>query len=101
MADPIAESKGFPADLGVFAEPKDAKAPEPRPNALDAPVVGEVTPPPGVELNGLGLSCDGVSTPGRLPVDALREEASMAEAPLAPLLDVDKDNLALLKRNPC
>lgn len=40
--------------FGVLAEPKDAKAPDPRPKALDAPPVGDVKPP-GVVLKGLAL----------------------------------------------
>lgn len=48
-ADPMAESKGLPGVFGVFAEPNDAKAPEPRPKALEAPgPVGETSPLPGV-----------------------------------------------------
>ena len=48
-----------PGVLGVFvAEPKDAKAPDPRPNAEDAPTVGEATAALADdvrELNGLAL----------------------------------------------
>lgn len=91
IADPIAVSKGFPPDLGVLAEPNDAKAPEPSPKALEAPLVGDTRPPPGV-LKGLALPCAEVSPPWRLEKDALREE-SPADEPLGPLVDVVRDNL--------
>lgn len=51
-----AESKGLaPGVLGVFPEPKDAKAPEPRPKALEAPLVGETRAPGVLGSNGLAL----------------------------------------------
>lgn len=52
---PIACSNGFPWLFGVLAEPKDANAPDPRPNWLAPPaLVGDVRPPPGVvALKGL------------------------------------------------
>lgn len=87
MAPPIAVSKGLPPDFGVFAEPKEAKAPEPRPNAL----VGEATPP-GVVLKGFDLACDGVLAPERLE----NEDESVAEEPLCPLLGVVNDSLLVL-----
>ena len=37
----LPKSKAPPGVFGVLAEPKDANAPDPRPNALDAPTVGE------------------------------------------------------------
>ena len=37
----LPKSKAPPGVLEVFAAPKDANAPDPRPNALDAPAVGE------------------------------------------------------------
>ena len=41
----LAKSKAVPGVLGVFvAEPNEAKAPEPRPKAPEAPVVGEEIP---------------------------------------------------------
>jgi len=68
-AEPRAESNGFPGVLGVFADdelPNDAKAPEPRPKALDALVVGDTRLPPGVkEANGFFPS-DELSPPNRL-----------------------------------
>ena len=38
------KSRAVPGDLGVLTDdPKDANAPEPRPNAEEAPAVGEAT----------------------------------------------------------
>jgi hypothetical protein len=50
----------FPGDLGVFADPKALKAPDPRPKALAAPAVGEfkALAGDGRELKGLGLPWD-------------------------------------------
>jgi hypothetical protein len=40
------KSKAVPGVLGVFAaDPKEANAPEPSPNAEEPPVVGEASPP--------------------------------------------------------
>ena len=41
--DDFTQSNALPGVLGVFDEPKEAKAPDPRPKALDAPVVGDET----------------------------------------------------------
>jgi hypothetical protein len=51
-ADAMALSKGLPGVFGVFAEPKEANAPEPRPKALEAPLVGDVITP------GVVAECD-------------------------------------------
>jgi hypothetical protein len=37
----LPKSNAPPGVFGVFVAPKDANAPDPRPNALDAPAVGE------------------------------------------------------------
>lgn len=49
--------------------PKDAKAPEPRPKALDAPTVGDdmAGDANGMELKGLDFPWEEVSPPYRLP----------------------------------
>jgi hypothetical protein len=62
------KSRALPGDFGAFAEPNDAKAPEPSPNALDAPAVGEGAALVGEEiaLKGFGLPCDDMSPPYRL-----------------------------------
>lgn len=74
-AAPKDDSKGFPVALGVFAEPKEAKAPDPRPKAFDAPPVGDAKPPPGVvmELKGLVFWSEELSPPIRLK-ELLRPE---------------------------
>ena len=63
----LAKSREVPGVLGVFAEdPKDAKAPDPRPNADEAPLVGEavvVVVKGAMPLNGLGLLLKGPSAP--------------------------------------
>lgn len=87
MAEPMAESNGLPGVLGVLADPKEAKAPEPRPKALDAPVVGDATEPPGV-LNGLALPWAEVSPPWRFEKDALREESPFAGVDRESLLEL-------------
>lgn len=55
----LPNSRDVPGVLGVFAEdPKDAKAPDPRPKADEAPLVGEaalVLVKGAMPLNGLGL----------------------------------------------
>lgn len=96
-AEPMAVSNGFAADLGVLAEPKDAKAPEPRPKALDAPLVGDTRPPPGV-LKGLALPCAETSPPKRLEEKTPLREASVADEPFKPAPDVVRDNLPVFVR---
>lgn len=69
------KSKAEPGVLGVFAEePKDAKAPEPSPNAVEAPVVGEANAPGvsgGMALNGFLPPCE--ESPGyRLVAENVR-----------------------------
>jgi hypothetical protein len=84
----MAVSKGLPPDFGVLAdpnEPKDAKAPDPRPKALDAPPVGDITALPGVLLKGLDLPCDDLTV-------ALREPGSPPPKPLAPLEGVLRES---------
>ena len=63
----LAKSREVPGVLGVFADdPKDAKAPDPRPNAEDAPLVGEavlVVVKGAMPLNGFGLLLKDPSPP--------------------------------------
>jgi hypothetical protein len=93
-ADPIAVSKGLPVVFGVLAEPNDAKAPDPKPNALDAPV-GETKPTPGVVAKGLGLTCDGVSPPWRFTDEPLRLESPVTD-PLVGFPGVVNESLPVL-----
>jgi hypothetical protein len=64
----LPKSSALPGDFGVFAEPKDAKAPEPSPKAFAAPAVGDGTALVGEEmaLKGFALPCEDVSPPYRL-----------------------------------
>lgn len=57
------KSKAPPGVFGVFDAPKEAKAPDPRPNALDAPAAGEeIVVDAGVaRLKGFLLLCDELS----------------------------------------
>lgn len=63
----LAKSRAVPGVLGVFAEdPKDAKAPDPRPKADEAPLVGEaafVVVKGAMPLNGLDLPLRDPSPP--------------------------------------
>jgi len=68
-ATTLPKSRAVPGVFGIFEDPKDANAPEPRPNALDAPAVGEameVTEGDAV-LKGFLVPCDEVSPPCFLP----------------------------------
>jgi hypothetical protein len=65
----LPKSRAFPADFGAFAEPNEAKAPEPRPNALEAPAVGDDMPAvgEGSALKGFDFPpWEDVSPPKRL-----------------------------------
>jgi hypothetical protein len=67
--DPVAllKSKAVPGVFGVFdADPKEANAPLPRPNAEDAVEFGDVTPDVlkgAMALKGLERLCEEVSPP--------------------------------------
>ena len=81
--------------LGVFElEPNDAKAPDPRPKAEDAPDVGEATPVVvrgEMPLKGFGLP---PSPPGRLAPEYVRAESSFVLSfPALLEFDVDRDSL--------
>ena len=72
------KSRAVPGDLGVLADdPKDANAPEPSPNAEEAPAVGEATLVVDEDsvLKGLGLPCEDVSPPKRLEDEKVRGES--------------------------
>ena len=65
--DGVEKSRLVPGVLGVLAEdPKDAKAPDPRPKAEDAPLVGEavlVVVKGAMPLKGLDLLLNDPSAP--------------------------------------
>lgn len=72
----------MPGVLGVFADrPKDAKAPEPRPKAEEAPGVGEATlvvVKGGMPLSGV-LPLDALSPLNRLEDENVRDPSGLVE----------------------
>ena len=88
---------------GVFGvlpeEPKDAKAPEPRPKAEEAPLVGDATlvvVRGAIPFNGLVLLLKEPSPPKRL-VDWYGREFSVLMLSLLLLLDFSADSDSLLE----
>lgn len=74
----LPKSRAFPGVRGVLFvdEPKDAKAPEPSPNAEEAPVVGVlvlVALTGSILLKGLGLPLPALSGPKRFAEGKARE----------------------------
>ncbi len=73
-----------PKVLAALLElPKDANAPDPRPKADDAPVVGDVMPAPmglDIELKGLVRFFEGVSFPSFFPAPKPRGESTLPES---------------------
>jgi hypothetical protein len=80
---------------GVFGAPKDAKAPEPRPNADEAFVEGEDTPAESGEraLKGLDRPPWELSGPKRFDVREMLAPLSLLSVPV-----IDRDNLEELDR---
>jgi hypothetical protein len=76
----LPKSKAVPGVFGVFdADPNDANAPDPRPNAVDAPTVGDATlagTTGDIVLKGLDRPCEEVSPPKRFDAEKLREDCS-------------------------
>lgn len=99
-AAPLPQSKALPGVFGVLAaDPNDAKAPDPRPKALEPPVVGEFKPGPvrgEIALNGFARPpWDDVSPPKRFEVENVRVGGSF----LSPWWsDMDRDSLLVLER---
>lgn len=102
VADMAADlkSKAVPGVFGVFAaDPNDANAPDPRPNAVEPPVVGEASPAGvngGMALNGF-LPPWEESPPNRLVAENVRWGGS----DLSPWLsecDMDRESLLVLER---
>ena len=92
-------SRDVPGVFGVFAEePKDAKAPEPRPNADEAPELGEeiLVDSGDIPLNGLDLPCEKPSPPNRL-VDVKVRGDSVLLLLLTSELLVEMEGLLVLK----
>ena len=95
------KSSDVPGVFGVFAEePKDAKAPEPRPNAEDAPELGEETlvDSGDIPLKGFDLPCEEFSPPNRL-VDVNVRGESILVLLVASELFVEMEGLLVLGRD--
>jgi hypothetical protein len=92
-------STDAPGVLGVFAEdPKDANAPEPNPNAEDAPFgVGEeilVVLSGDIPLNGFDLPPLALSPPNRFPDGNARGNSILLRSLLLLIeLEVDRESL--------
>lgn len=91
----------MPGVFGVlFADPKDANAPEPSPKAVEAPDVGEdifVVARGDMALKGFDRPCDDVSPPNRLEV---KERAACSGLPsCCSLLEEDSGGLLALLCN--
>lgn len=94
----LPKSSAPPGVLGVFADPKEANAPEPRPNALDAPVVGDAKEVVEGDMapKGFLLLWEELS-PWRLPNVKFRVGWSVEKGP--PLVEgtpVDSESLLVL-----
>ncbi|CBY00208.1 predicted protein [Plenodomus lingam JN3] len=92
------KSKALPGVLGVLAEePKDAKAPEPRPNAVEPPVVGDARPPGvkgGIALKGFRPPCD--ESPANRFVDEKERWWGSDLSEALSECDMDKESLLVL-----
>ena len=90
----------FAPDVFVaFEDPKEAKAPDPRPKAEDAPTVGEAMPDVAVgvkALNGLALPWEDKSPPNLLEDGNGRGESALKMSLLAFEWDVESVSLLVL-----
>lgn len=97
------KSRDVPGVLGVFAvEPKDAKAPDPRPNAEDAPDVGDATPVVVrgvIPLVAFALPPKAPSPPNLLLAEKVRVESGLVfSLALVVELEVERDSLLEFER---
>lgn len=95
------KSTDVPGVFGVLAEdPKDAKAPEPRPKADEAPELGEGTlvDSGDIPLNGFDLPCEELSPPNRLVDGNVRGESILLLLLVSGLL-VEMEGLVALERS--
>lgn len=91
------KSNAEPGVFGVFAEPKDANAPDPRPKALDAPAVGEATTAGDMVLKGFLVLWEELS-PCLLPIVENRVGWSLEGGPPFELaLPVERESLLELQ----
>lgn len=95
----VLKSKAVPGVLGVLlADPNDANAPEPRPNADEPAVVGDDSPGPVMgerALNGLRPPCEDESPPKRFVAENVRWGGSGLSL-LWPELVMDRESLLVL-----
>lgn len=84
--------------MGVFEDPKAAKAPDPRPNALLAPAVGEAREvvDGDMALKGFLLLWEEVSVV-RLPRENPRAGWSLLGGP--PFVEVERESLLVLGKS--
>ena len=79
--------------MGVFEDPKEANAPDPNPNALDAPTVGDAK---AVELKGFArVLCDDRPPPFLLTEDEGVGKSLGGPAPFAAAFPVERESLEL------
>lgn len=97
----LPKSRDVPGVLGVFAEePKDAKAPDPRPKADEAPLVGEaafVVVKGAMPLNGLDLLLKDPSPPPKRFAGWKRRELSDLVVSLFALFGLEVERESLLE----
>ena len=96
--DGVPRSRDVPGVLGVLAEdPKDANAPDPSPNAEDAPVVGDATVEAlkgEIPLNELGLPLVEPSPANRFAAEYGREDSLLLPSLVVLFgLEVDRESL--------
>jgi len=96
----LLKSNAPPGVFGVLEAPKDANAPDPRPNALEAPVVGEAREvvEGDMALKGFLLLCDEVSPFLRPNVYFGVGLSVEGSAPFVDGAPVDKESLLLFER---
>lgn len=95
----LPKSNAVPGVFGVFvAEPKEAKAPEPKPKADDAVEFGDATLEVlkgAIVLNALPRPWEELSPPKRFELEKLRDGREPSPLPCS-RSDVVRDNLLLL-----
>lgn len=97
LPTPVLKSNAPPGVFGVFEAPNEANAPDPRPNALDAPAVGEAREVVDCDmaLKGFRLLWEGVSPWRRVEGNIRSLEG---RAPLVEEAPVARESLLELER---
>lgn len=85
--------------MTVFEDPNEANAPDPSPNAVEAPLDGVTRPAAGVValLNGFDLLCDESKPLARLLAEKLRDESILGKSLF--VLCCEDDEVSLLELN--